>query len=169
MGKERLGPANILDSFGATMVLCTLILLVLVIIILITIVICRKFGQKLKRSLFWNPMIRYTMLSSIKTNLAAMVVFSRGFPEETSQGVIAILQLFFFALVLPCIFAILLKKNAEKLGEESTIAAYGALYKGLVPENSLWTYPLVFFLRRTLFALATVYLFDRPGLQIIVQ
>ena len=150
------------------MVLITLLLLALAIIIVITIIICRKFGDKLKRKLFWNPLISYTMLSSIKLNLAAMVIFQNGFPEDTMQGVIAILQLGFFALFLPIFYARLLKKNVEELAEENTIQAYGSLYKDLVHKN-VWTYPLAFFFRRSAFILATVFLFDFPSLQIVVQ
>ena len=150
------------------MILLTLVFIVLAIIILITIIICRKFGQQLKRKLFWNPIIRYTMLSSLKLNLAAMVIFKDGFPDDTMQGVIAIFQLGFFALILPILYARILKQNVEELAEENSISVYGSLYKDLVHEN-VWTYPLAFFFRRSAFTLATVFLFDRPSLQVVVQ
>lgn len=107
---------------------------------------------------FWNPIIRYTMLGSIKLNIGAMVVLRVGWPESWIDGVPAVIWLLFLA-ALPLIYAKILHKNAEHLNEFDAVSSFGTLYKGLEASKTIWAYPVVFFMRRSLFVAATVYLF----------
>ena len=46
--------------------------------------------KSLKQKIFWNPLIRYTMLSAIKLNISAMIIFRLGWPKDSIQGILAL-------------------------------------------------------------------------------
>ena len=53
--------------------------------------------------------------------------------------------------------------------KEKTIKSIGAIYEGKnvhgVTDHYVWLYPFIFFWRRTLYVVITVYLFEWPSLQ----
>ena len=82
VGEERLGDSNLLASFGATLILFSILfgLLLLIVIAVIFIVRrvktspkCRERVKKIKRSVFFNPIIRYMILNSLKLNMSALL------------------------------------------------------------------------------------------------
>lgn len=65
-----------------------------------------------------------------------------------------------------------LKKNEGHLGEVQKVKTMGSLYAGkntYSTRHHVHLYPAAFFLRRTLFAVATVFLFMYPVLQMIAH
>ena len=85
---------------------------------------------------------------------------------------LAILQLLCLALLLPIFYAKLLHKNANQLNDLHQVSSYGTLYNGLNLDPKahwIWSYPLVFFVRRSLFVVVTVYFFDWPSMQMAIH
>ena len=73
---------------------------------------------------------------------------------------------------VPVFFFRLLRKNRKSLREEKQSKVFGALYQGknvTDDDQHEFTYPLIFFYRRTLFIVATIFLFDHPPLQTVVN
>lgn len=63
----------------------------------------------------------------------------------------------------PLIFYIIINRNRDRLEEEEKIKSYGALYNGKNVSNedhNAQYYPMIFFWRRLLFIVITVYMFD---------
>ena len=80
--------------------------------------------------------------------------------------------------LLSVFYAVLLYCKRYKLREVETKAVYGTLYEGLCLPNRnheiewmrnkrVWFYPPIFMLRRTFFALTTVFFYDVPYIQMI--
>ena len=90
-GASRLGPSNLFSSLGPSMLLFIIIFLVLILLVLLALY-CRKRCslsekakiciEKIKRKIFWNPIIRSTMLGAIKLNMGAMMIFRVGWPDD---------------------------------------------------------------------------------------
>ena len=146
VGDERLGPKNIFGSFGPSMIVIVLILLLVILIIAIAVT-CSKYGkvsqktyermQKLKRLIFWNPLIRFTMLNSLKLDIGALVVFQYGWPDSQTVGFASIFKLIVL-IGLPVFFTVILYKMAERLSQEENVASIGTLYHGLyLPERRI--------------------------------
>ena len=65
----------------------------------------------------------------------------------------------------PIFFFYLLRKNRNTLGDEKQRKVFGALYQGKNIQKEAkhdYIYPLIFFYRRTLFIVVTIFLFDYP-------
>ena len=82
--EERLGSASISESFGATLILFSIVFVILILLVAMTIIMVRRFKlsnkmkeriNSLKTKIFWNPIIRYLILNSLKLNMSAIVVF----------------------------------------------------------------------------------------------
>ena len=75
--------------------------------------------------------------------------------------------------MVPLNYARIMYKNRTKLDTEEKIRTIGSLYDTRNvrsdQDHRVWTYPIVFFYRRSLFAYITIYLFDRPDMQIILH
>ena len=78
VGEERLGSSSLFESFGATLLLGTIVfILILVVVVIVIIVVrrtrpspkCRERVQKIKHAVFFNPIIRYMVLNSLKLNM----------------------------------------------------------------------------------------------------
>ena len=76
-------------------------------------------------------------------------------------------------IVIPLYFSKVLYKYREDLLEEDNKKSFGSLYAGknVDPkrEHRVYFYPEVFFYRRLLFICASVYLFEKPAMQMIVH
>lgn len=82
IGEERLGSSNMLDSFGATLIIGSLIFFVVIVLVLVIVIVAKRINnspkcleiiKKIKRSIFFNPIIRYIVLNSLKFDLQALV------------------------------------------------------------------------------------------------
>ena len=85
--------------------------------------------MKLKASFFWNPMIRYYILNSLKLSMTGFIVFKA---KDSGPGdyVIAILLLIILNS-MPIIFYKVLRQNEETLAKEDTKKTIGAIYAGI--------------------------------------
>ena len=122
--------------------------------------------ERLKKKLFFNPMIRWLYLSSLKFYFSALVTF------KGEVSIVAILILTSITLVA-LILATILYKHSDDLDSESCISKYGAAYDGktLVHGRNrfICIQPIVFFGRRIAFALITVFLLDNPPIQMMIH
>lgn len=178
VGEDRLGGgANVFSNFGATMILTTALFIFILIIVLLVIHSCKNSKkckeriQKLKQRVFWNPMIRYFILNLLKLYMAAFVVLKAPSEKETIALLTAIAILFVVTLSLYLFYRVLKRQN-EKLKNAEIVQSIGSLYIGKNVHDeghSMHVYQVLFFLRRGLFVVATVYLFDYPHLQMIVH
>ena len=144
-------------------------------LVLITVVIivkrsraspkCNERVKKLKRFVFFNPIIRYLVLNSLKLNMSGLVVF-KTLGETMDKGVgIAILTLVNGA---PIVFYIVVERWKDKLESEEARKSFGSIYAGKSlrdKDHLAGLYPMQFFWRRALFIAATVFLFDYPLMQ----
>ena len=125
----------------------------------------------MKSKLFYNSLIRYVLLSSLKTNLVAMVALKRASGDDPLSIVLASL-LSIFIMAFPLYLARILYVNDEDLNDEDNIKSFGTLYEGkdVDRENHhVWLYPIIFLYRRVIFMAATVFLIDWPSMQMIVH
>ena len=120
----------------------------------------------LENQLFYNPVIRLTFLSALKTNMTTVLVFKL-MRDDTTQMIVACLIFVIFNLI-PLIYARILYKNCTVLDTEDKIRRFGSLYDNKNVrsdrDHRVWVFPLNFFYRRTAFALITIFLFERPDM-----
>ena len=77
-----------------------------------------------------------------------------------------------FINFVPLIFLTFLYRNRESLGATKYIESIGQLYIGKNPNRSehyIHLVPTAFLYRRTIFSTATVFLYEQPNLQIIIN
>lgn len=119
--------------------------------------------------LFYNPMIRISLLSAVKANLTSNLVF-RLLKEDRTQMIIAGCIFGLFSIV-PLWYARVLSKNSKELEADISVRKFGSLYdnKNVNSErdHQIWFFPIAFFYRRTAFVAITIFLFDRPDMQMI--
>ena len=182
-GSSRLGTNSLYENFGATIMVIILLFMLLILIVVGFVKCARRLSMKCreritdcKRRIFFNPLIRFTYLNSLKFNIVAMGTIS-GLNEGPSEIIQAVLILLTFNL-LPILYSCILKKKPEMLQEEEFKEIVGTLYSGMaIPEFEFsilgrdkpltWMKPAIFMFKRTLFAISTVALFDYPALQMI--
>ena len=182
VGLSRLGSINLAENVGATLLIGSLILLILIFVIYCTYRLSKKFCdasknreriEKLKNKIFFNPMIRYTLLNCLKFNIVAMTAIRRSQGAAGAIFTAIVIELLF--LLIPILYAYILKKKIDMLEEEQNKVTYGTLYKGLCTDagcrnkSLTWLHPIVFMLRRTAFAIITVFLFDYPLVQLFAN
>ena len=164
-------------NLGITLILITLGISTLTLIILIVTCIARKYKLsdknkerclKLKQKFFFNPLLRFTYLNTLKWSMLSFVAFTtlKGSDSSVAIGVV----IFIVIVALPFFFAEVLHKNKDNLNEENMKKTIGTLYDGLRVSSvrdtkNVWWYPVVFMLRRVLFIVITVAMFDYPTLQ----
>ena len=77
------------------------------------------------------------------------------------------------ANVLPLHYAWVLSKHRKVLDTDLKTRTIGSLYDTRNVrrdyDGRVWTYPITFFYRRLCFAIITIFLFDRPDMQMIVH
>jgi len=180
VGEARLGSGSIGKSFGATLLLGTLIFVIIVLIVILVIYIAKrvKLSEKtkerikgLKTKVFWNPIVRYLVLNSLKLSMTALVVFKA---SDSGPGdyIVSIVLLLVLNLA-PIAFFKALDRNKETLSSPETLKSIGSIYTGknITKEEGIKAYmfPMAFFWRRTLFVVVTVFLFDWPAMQAIAH
>ena len=179
VGEERLGSGSPFSNFGATLMLGSIlftffILILVVVILLLQRVKCSpKMKEKvhgLKRKVFYNPIIRYLLLNSLKLNLSAFMAFAT--PDKNAADILIALVVLCIVNIAPIICCIVIFRNRAGLKEDDNRKAFGTLYQGRKIEdtkNRIMLYPIAFFYRRTIFIIVTVFLFDRPAIQMILN
>ena len=123
--------------------------------------------------MFYNPMIRFVFLGAIKFNTSALIIFKKDSSRE-DQIITASLLFVSISLIVPIVLTRVVYKNKDCLHEEKNEKTVGTLYMGRrvvssIDERRVWIYPASFFLRRTIFAIVSVFLFDHPNMQMIVH
>ena len=134
----------------------------------------QKFND-LKNKVFYNALIRYAFLNSLKINMIAQFYF-KVFQEDslgTSERIFAIL-LFILMNLIPIILTKVLYKHKNSLEGEDQRRQFGTAYEGKGLENRMIiyriiVYPPTFFYRRMIFVSATVFLFDTPVMQMLIH
>ena len=167
---ERIGDDDIMCNYGASFILFSTFFGILIVLTLLLICIsqicvhCEKLGQmlqRLKRMIFWNALIRYVYLSTLKLTMISVVALKLS--EDEKSKAFPIVQ-FGLLNILPLFFAIVLAKNGKWLEDKDKMAKYGALYKDKNVQKSrrhrAWAQPLTYFYRRSIFSIVTVYSFD---------
>ena len=86
---------------------------------------------------------------------------------SSAIGIIVLLN------ILPLIYARVLCKKAKNLENEEVSRKIGNLYDNKNvksgKDHKVWVFPISFFFRRVIFAILTIFLFDRPNLQMIAH
>ena len=97
IGLDRLGNENLICNYGVTFFAIIALMLLLIFIILLATCIVRLCGlsgkvwkklQGLKRSIFWNGLIRFIYLSALK--MCVISVFSMKTTNYSSSKIVAI-------------------------------------------------------------------------------
>ena len=138
VGQERLYlGASVSGNLGISLLLISVVFLVLVLIIILMIQLKRRVKlsektkeriEKVKDKIFFNPIIRYLLLNSLKLNFAAFIVFRKPIGGVWDVFVGSILML--ITNTLPMFFFFMLRKNHSILEEDKPKKVYGALYSG---------------------------------------
>ena len=179
VGEARLGSINALTSMGPSLILGSIVFMLILLITVVTIVISQKVKKsekcqsrvtKLKLIVFYNPIIRYFVLNSLKLSICAAVAL-RDQDGEDSAYVYPFMILTVIN-VIPVVFFLVAYCKRDKLDEEATRKSIGAIYLGkniTKNDHKAHVYPMIFFWRRSLFVIVTVCLFDQPTLQMIAH
>ena len=115
----------------------------------------------------YNPLIRYTMLNCLKLNNTGMVVFlgiAAGESQQLGVGIAIIIVM----TAIPIFYAVLIFRKRKDLNKEETKMKFNSLYLGLKLDGknrTIWLYPLLWMLRRSIFMAITTGLFHYPVLQ----
>ena len=180
LGKERLGgSSNMFSSFGATLLLGSLIFLIIVLVVVAVILIAKRLKvsdknreriKKLKRKIFFNPIVRYLQLNSLKLNLSGLLVFITHGAQVHDYIVAVLILIAVNAAPIPFYFVV--KRNKGKLKSDDVRQRFGSIFAGknvTDEDHKAHLYPFPFFIRRAAFIAATVFLFDYPLMQMYVH
>ena len=83
VGDERLGSPSLFSSFGPTLILGSIALIIIAVLIIVAVIVLKrtKLSEKnlqrlkrLKKKVFFNPIVRYLLLESLKLNMSSIVV-----------------------------------------------------------------------------------------------
>ena len=132
--------------------------------------------MNLRRMVFWNPVIRFILLNSLKFNIIALTVLTN-YNDTTNVNLALAICIIVFFFGISYGFSHILRKNKYSLAEEESSKKFGTLYKGSCladyaerpqrrPKILTWITPIFFILRRIAFASITVLLIEEPFLQI---
>ena len=136
VGEERLGTGSVNQSFGATLILGSILFLLLILVILLVIFIYKRINlsdkakervKNLKAKVFWNPIIRYLILNSLKLSMTAFVAFkvtSATGDIASSVGLVIVVN---FA---PIAFYLAVWRNQKSLKQDDTQKVLGSIYMG---------------------------------------
>ena len=133
IGEDRFGPIDLKASLGASFLMGLAIFGAIIILALLCYCFlrcCSKRARALKRKVLFNPIIRFTLLSSLKLNMA-LILGLRAFTSETEPDTKVInILLFVFFSYLPIQYARLLYAKRDALDSELARKTYGSLYLG---------------------------------------
>ena len=123
--------------------------------------------MKLRQKLFWNVFIRYILQSILKLWISAgsVLMLEHQSNNLNRYNVIFPTILAIGLMICPIVFWRMIKSNSQNLWKPSVIAKIGTLYLGLDPYKPyVFSYSLVFILRRLAFVVLTFGLFNYPGI-----
>lgn len=112
-------------------------------------------------------MVRYVILNALKLSFTGILAIKAAYSSPDDR---MILPLCILAVVnfSPLVFLIVLYLMREKLMHADSKTRFGSMFTGKNVKDKnhkAHLYPMLFFWRRTLFAVATVLLFDYPIMQ----
>ena len=172
IGEERLGQSSILANLGPSLLVLSIIF-VLVILVVLLLTRCKNKCHNcvivIKRKVLYNPIIRYIILNSLKLTVASFVAlkaWNTATDIAISIGLIAIIAI--AALTFFC----LLKTNHENLKDSELVGKIGTLYQNNnvhFSTHKTHYFPLSFFVRRFAFASVTVYMLEKPQMQMVIH
>lgn len=138
VGEERLSSGrSVIGSFGITQLLILISLCTLILLLMIAIKMkskielsekVKKLIERVKSYIFFNPIIRYLLLNSIKLNFMALIIFRP--PIGNSLNIALATIVVMVNIGVPIFFYMLLRRNNESLIEEQKLKTFGALYAG---------------------------------------
>ena len=131
---------------------------------------CKRCVNKISEKIFFNPLIRYLLLNTLKFTIVSLIVFRANKPSTTDL-IVSIAILSFIGLIT-INFVILLRCMSKELGKEMRLRRFGTLYQGKnvnSARNKVYLVPFAFFIRRIAFGCTTVFLFYHPHLQFIAH
>ena len=138
VGEDRLSLGkSVSGNLGISLFLLSLAFLALILILVVLIQLKRRIKlsdktkariKKVKEKIFYNPIVRYLLLNSLKLNFAAFIVFKK--PVGGAWDVFVGISLMLIINALPIFFFFLLRKNRTILENEKPKKSYGALYAG---------------------------------------
>ena len=129
----------------------------------------------MRDKLFFGTFIRYFLLSSMKLQITFgsglaigyLIEPSPQYPEKDSTFKSYALAILIVIWLVPPVSGLVLRNNKDILNHSAVKKKIGAYYDNLNADKELvWTYPVVFLVRRCLFVLTTYLLYTQPGLQI---
>ena len=128
----------------------------------------------MKNKVFFNPLIRYALLVSPKMNISTITAFKFYKAEDMGIGSkVSSVLIFLVINIVPCILTFVYSKNVQSLQDKDKKNKFGTAYQERTADKKAMyrvvLFPLLFFYRRTAFALTSVLLFDRPAIQMIVH
>ena len=121
-GEARLGGKSIMDSFGLTLLVATLVLAVFVALVILALYIINRTGYQgkfkqrilsLKQQIFYNMLIAMILLNGLKSYILALTTLNRS-DSDTGSKILAVILLLLY-LALPYFFARMLYKQEKKL------------------------------------------------------
>ena len=121
--------------------------------------------HKLKRKFFYNPLIRYAFLNTMKLNLASMVTY-KNYEQSSAAEVIVAALILSLLNILPIALALVVYWQTDRLELDENTQKFGTIYEGRnvssTRNHRVWFYPFTFFTRRMLFMMLTVFLIETP-------
>ena len=181
MGEDRLSSkTGLLANLGPGFMIITAFVILLILVIAVISLIskkqctkgskCRQKIDGTKKKIFFQMIIRYLIMNALKLSMSLI----KGVGESTDRGY-AIIALTSFQTV-PFFFIYLLEVNKNDLDEPISNQQFGNLFKGFRHMNNkgsevrkLMYFHLIFFVRRQIFMVFTVYCFTQPSIQAVCQ
>lgn len=79
---------------------------------------------------FFNPIIRYLVLNSLKLNMTGLLAIKLAKPETSLTDLISAIGTLTMVNMAPLIFLIVLVRQRRELEQEQSRLSFGALYNG---------------------------------------
>ena len=79
---------------------------------------------------FFNPIIRYLVLNSLKLNMTSLLAIKLFKPDSSLIDLISSLCILTMVNLAPLIFLIVLVRQRRELEKEQSRLSFGALYNG---------------------------------------
>ena len=168
VGESRLGGDNVMANYGFTLFVISALFAGIILIVVIATFIIKKTGyqgkvktrvEQFKKRLFYNILIEYVLLNSLKYFIMAFTAFRLKGSDIGSITIAVIILLLY--LVLSVLFTCLLHMRELQLGDPEQKEKIGKLYEGMTTLDAInilskrpltWLYSALFLGRRCLFA-----------------
>ena len=139
--EDRLGYGDILSIFGPTFIICALLFITLIAVLIAVFIIrkrvncsekCGKCFKWLSEKIFFNPIIRYVLLSTVKLQMASLIVFKAASTTDigTTIDIVAAILILFLVSLSFLLFVLVLRHLNKELNVEQIVKRIGSLYAG---------------------------------------